>query len=223
MITVVDYYKLVLALLVPNKRTPKTTQWNNALVSATYNEHILLFDYYKGGTIAPDWSASTVYQIGDVVKYGKSIFQNAVADNTVTPTFDDSWVVVTDNFIGTDERILFTGEKLTFEYALNKWFGTVFRQPPNTSDIYITTNPKTDTAFLIGNDEPECSLVQNNGSSELVVNAYSPDTAFKNMIIHVPSALFTSLGNSGENRKNVVRRFADKYVNAGIIYDVVSY
>ncbi len=224
MIPNINYYNLITSLLVPTKRVPRITTYNQALVSSTYNEHNIIFDYLKKGTMAPLWISGTSYQIGDIVRYGKSVFQNSVEDNLTQPTFDDTWVLISDNFIGTDERILFTGEKLTFEYALNKWFDTTFRNLPSISDIYIITNIKELSSFMIGYDDNESSLIlKEDNASEIVLNNYETPLEFFNMIIHVPTSILSSLGTTLASQKNVVRKFADKYVNAGITYDIQSY
>ena len=222
MITQVDYDALIIALLVPDKRTTNTVAWNEALVDSTANEHSIIFDYYKQGLIAPFWSATT-YNIGDIVRYGKSTWQNTLSGNTVAPSTNNSWALVAENFIGVDDRILFTGEKLTLEYALNKWFDTTFRQPNLVSDIYITTNTNTESTFIIGNFDDESSLMGNETSSEYVTNSYVNVAAFNNMIIWVPITKLSTLGTTLADQKNTVRMFGDKYVAAGIIYDVQSY
>jgi hypothetical protein len=44
-----------------------------------------------------------------------------------------------------------------------------------------------------------------------------------NFTINVPSALFATLGNNLTNRENTIRSFADKYVLAGITYNIITY
>jgi len=222
MITSVNYINLIKALLVPDKRTPNNIAWNTALVDRVDNEHINIFNYYKAGQIAPFWSATT-YNIDDRVRYGKTIFQNTISGNTIQPTFDNTWVVISDNFIGVDNRVLFTGEKLTLEFALNQWFDTQFKQPPLVSDIYISTNSISDSTFIVGNIDDETSLVGNNTSLEFITDSYINAATFYNMIIWVPNIKLSTLGTTLADQQNTVRVFGDKYVNAGITYAVSGY
>jgi hypothetical protein len=44
-----------------------------------------------------------------------------------------------------------------------------------------------------------------------------------NMTINVPLALFNTLGSTAQDRENAIRIIANKYILAGITYEVVTY
>ena len=219
----VNYNTVIENLLVPDKRTKKTFAFNNALSLEIANNHNLLFNIYKNYSIYSNWTAGT-YAKNAFVKYGKSIFQSIENGNTGQPTISNKWRLVSDNFLGSDFRLSITGEKLNLEYALNTWFGSTFRQPSvGISDIYITTNNIIDLpVFRVGINEFESTAVRSDGSDQFVINSYTFATQY-NLTINVPTALFTSLGATTEIRTSIVRAFADKYINAGLIYKIQTY
>jgi hypothetical protein len=219
----IDYNTTIENLLVPDKRTPKTVAFNTALVQDVANNHTLLFSKYRDYNILPIWTAGT-YAKNELVRYGKSIFQSVEGSNTTEPTYSDKWRLVSDNFLGSDFRLSIRGEKLNLEYALNIWFGSMFRQPSaGVSDIFLATNPITPiSVFRVGINEFESSKVFADTSSELVINSYTFTSQF-NLSINVPVALFNTLGATNAIRESIVRNFADKYINAGLTYTCITY
>jgi len=220
----VNYNTAIENLLVPDKRTNKTLAFNIALALGIANNHNLLFNIYKNYNIIPNWSVSTVYQKNDFIKYGKSIFQSIVNNNSGRPTNINKWRLVSENFLGSDFRLSITGEKLNLEYALNTWFGSTFRQPSvGISDIYISTNNFIELpVFRVGINEFESTSVRSDGSDQFVINSYTFATQY-NLTINVPITLFNTLGATNEIKTSIVRAFADKYINAGLIYKIQTY
>lgn len=216
-----DYNIAVDSLNVPDKRTKLTTAFLKGLVGQTANNHTQLFETYKNYTLVPIWSAGS-YLRGVLVRYGKSIFQ-ANEDTTDEPTFSDKWNLVSSNYLGNDFRLAIRGEKLNLEFALNIWFETIFRQPDLVSDIYITTNAIIALpVFRVGASEYESSKVYSNTSSEFVINAYDFSTQY-NLTIWFPLAVYNAIATTNSIRDSIIRDFADKYINAGIIYSIATY
>lgn len=216
-----DYNLAVESLNVPDKRTAVTTAFNKGLVAQTSNAHVQLFETYKDFISVPLWTSGS-YNRKDLVRYGKSIFQ---ANETTTdePTFSAAWNLVSNNFLGNDFRLKIRGEKLNLEFALNTWFSTTFRQPPLISDIYLTTNEIFSAPiFRVGVLENESSIVYADFSNEFVINAYSFLQQY-NLIIFVPVAVYNALGLSNDIRDSIIKAFADKYINAGITYNLTTY
>lgn len=210
-------------LLVPDKRTPKTVALNKGLVAVISTLQDNIINTYKNANLSlTAWDGSPIDRNQNVL-YGKSVFQSQVDANVSEPTFSDTWVPITDNYLGNDFRLAIRGERLILEYALNVWFETVFRQPPLQSDIYTTTNTILAVpVFRVGITEDESSDVYSNTSSELVINAYSFTNQY-NMAIYIPVAVFNALGVNDNIRETIVRSFADKYINVGITYQIITY
>lgn len=219
----VNYNTTIESLLVPDKRTKKTVAFNSVLVTEVSNNHNILFTTYKDYSVYPNWTAGT-YAKNDLVKYGKSIFKSLENGNTGQPTLSDKWRLASENFLGSDFRLSITGSKLNLEYALNIWFGSTFRQPKvGLSDIYLTTNSIIQIpVFRVGITEIESTAVGADTSQESVINYYD-FLAQYNLTINIPSALFTSLGTTNDIRNSIVRSFADKYINAGLTYQIQTY
>ncbi len=220
-----DYFTIVESLLSPDKRSAKTVALNSGLVTEVANNHSLIFKTYKNGDtigLYPKWTQKS-YNFRDIVRHGNSIFQSTEDSNTTQPTLSDSWRLITDNFLGNDFRLKIRGEKIVLEYALNTWFYTTFRQPSQLSDIYITTSKSINIEVLrVGALDTYSSKIYSDKSSELVINSYA-FTNKENMTINIPVAVFNGLAVSDSIREAVVRDFADKYVNAGLTYKILTY
>lgn len=211
----------VIDFLVPDKRKPRIIAYNQALTKSVSDNHDWIFDRFKTPQFIAEWSAGS-YSRRDAVKYGKSVFV-AVADTTGEPTYSDDWLLVSDNFLGADFRLKIRNEKIIFEYAINTWFGTTFRQPSGgNSDIYFTTNTIQVDAFIVGAKEKESSTVYSNRSTEYIVNDYTFAQQY-NFTVNVPISFFNTLGTDDDIRESIIRNFVDRHVAAGIIYNVVTY
>lgn len=227
----IDFNNQAEDLLPPDKRDVNTLSLLKGAFKALQRVRDTLLGAMKTGSTAPAWTATT-YQLYDQVIYNKQVFESRIADNTAEPTDPAAWYRILPNFIGTDARQFFDGTKLLFEYALNDWFGSAFAQPTSIepapdyylpkSDIYLTTNEIINPVFRVGISEAESSTVGLYDSSEAVGNDYSFAAQY-GLTINIPNTLFLTLGASTEEREKTVRNFADKYITAGIFYDINPY
>lgn len=209
-------------LLPPDKRDHTILAPVRALMSGLQWIRDLIFGSYRLGSTAPAWSAGTYNKFQQVI-YKKSVFESLVASNTAEPDITQntaSWRRVLDNFIGVEHRILYNCQRLTFEYALNKWFATTFRQPPNTSDIYLTTTAPDIKGFIVAGAQP--SIFYRDRSYEFVSNEYHPPISIT-LTINIPSAVYLALGSTNTDRDNIIKSFANKYNAFGIFYDINPY
>ncbi len=209
-------------LLPPDKRFTRQVAWVKCLLSPLQWGRDLWMGSYRTGSTALPWLGSSTYDKYDRVLYKQKVYESLIDNNIDNPTIQASWMVVQQNFIGVSERVLYNGNKLIFEYAINKFFGTVFRQPPNNSDIYVVVYNKPLSVFLVGGTEGNSSLVYSNTSSEFVINDYDFNSFF-NMTIMVPAAVFSALDPSPANSEKIIRNYANQYIIAGIIYNVQTY
>ena len=209
---------IIVEQLPPDKRYPTTIELHKALMKGLQWAHDLLFGSYYIGSSAPEYSAGS-YNYLDQVIYNKQVYSSLIGSNTDAPTVAASWELIQDNFIGVKERILYCGTKLVLEYALNKEFRTSFRQPPATSDIYLTNLPATKTGFLVGETEPYCSSVGQTTSSD-PIGPGIPFTYLHNFEIHIPSALATALGATYQQ---TISNFVRLYIPASLNFLIVTY
>jgi len=217
----IDFSKFAPQMLPPDKRYTRSVAWLKILLSPIQYLRNLYFGSYRTGSTVIVYAPGT-YAKYVQVRYNKIVYESLKNGNVDLPTVTASWKVVQQNFIGLSERIYYNGQKLTLEYGMNKWFGTTFRQPNNQSDIYITNNALAISVFRVAADEDSSSVVFNETSSEFVINDYSFAVTF-NFTINCPVAVYNALDATAQNREKIFRAFVDKYVPAGITYNIVTY
>jgi hypothetical protein len=217
----VDIPSIAGNILPPDKRNTNMLAFVKALVSPIQYVVNLFLGSYRSGSPAPIWT-SGAYPLGVRVRYNFAVYEAIVDGTTDVPTVATSWRLVQSNFIGVSERVLYNGQKVILEYALNKWFGTNFVQPNGTSDIYVTTNTVAAYPFLVGATEDLSSSTYYANSTEYIIDSYSFTGNYR-LTIHMPSAVYTALSTVSAMRDPIVRAFADKYIPAGISYNIVTY
>lgn len=209
-------------MLPPDKRNPVLTAFLNALLVPLQwvNQHRIV--EYGEGSSAGQWNSTTTYAKYDQVIYKNVVYQSMFDANTASPLDATKWMVIQSNFIGLNERMNYNGQCLVLTYAMNKWFGTIFRQPPGQSDIWIQTNVVAAPIFRLGTTEDKSSRVSTIGSSEYVGLSDNITDAI-NATIHCPLATYNALDTAMVNNEKIFRNFVDKYLPAGIIYNIVTY
>lgn len=220
----VDFDQFVIDILPPNKRGQNTVGFLQDLLAATQQDHDNLFDSWANGSLAGAYNAANTYNLNDQVIFRKSVYQSTIDGNNTDPTNTDNWVLIQVNFIGILERIKYSAQVIVFTYALNKWFGTTFRQPPwpEYSDIYITLGPMVVTGFVVGLTEPVSSDVSTTGSTA-TIGGLTPFSRPISFTIWIPVEVYDGLDPNPANRDNIVRDFADKYALAGTTYNIETY
>lgn len=146
------------------------------------------------------------------------------------------WIPVQSNFIGANERASYSCSKLIFEYALNKWFGTTFRQPPvGTSDIYITTNSNSNNELYVFSNARNAVFSVAKQDVQYIYSE-TPATGVADFSIYFPTAIYNALSaetpvsagttiipSNPSLRNSIVRTFADTLNCAGMVYYIVTY
>jgi len=208
-------------LLPPDKRYKNTIAFIQSLLRPLQWLRDLFFGSYYGGSTALPYSAGT-YNYLQQVKYQKKIYASLIDGNTDLPT-TTNWLLIQDNFIGLQERVLYNGSKLVLEYALNKEFDSTFRQPQTpsgigdtVSDIYITNLSSSVVGFLIGHTEAYSSSVGQTTSADKIGNN-NTFTYANNFQINIPSAIFAS------TNEQAVRNFVNQYIPTSLNYTVTTY
>lgn len=217
----------------PKRRTTKMLAWVKLLLYPLQVLYDTMFGTYKDGNIASDYDGATTYAIGDQVKYiDKAIYQCYVSSTGNIPTNANYWFKVQNNFVGIEPRMKYNSQHITLEWALNEWFGTTFVNTPSASDIFIDTNLNDDTAFWVGINNIDSSLVVvDNADVFGWIQADDISQSFNYFTINVPIAVANALTteapdsvpNISVNRENIIKKLADTYVVAGITYNVVTY
>ena len=121
-------------LIPPTLRGSKFLAWLYVLVKPIQNLHDLIFSDYKTGNVYANYNNLSTYVFGNRVRYTDKSIYECIATTSLgnLPTNTAKWVKVNDLFIGTDERVKYSSQKLLYEKALNTFF--------ITSGIYIQNN-----------------------------------------------------------------------------------
>lgn len=227
----VDINNQVVQMLPSLQRKPYWILFARALNS--YFQYLnFLFRYYmNGSTDTGYWNVLSTYSKGDRVRSINGVYESLVDSNTGNVITDtDYWIKVLDSFIGVNERVRYNGRKLTFEWALNRYFNTTFRQPdhpetPTPSDIYISNVAIAYDTFTMYPTWYLSSIMDKDTSApDYMLSPAVYDTATTYQYnINIPLAVYNALGATGAIRESIVRDFADRYNVTGLIYNVVTY
>lgn len=215
-------------LMPPNKRLTKYLAWGKVLVYPLQWLHSRLFLDYKEGTIYLDWVVSTAYTKNTFVRYtNKSIYyciQDHTSSSTINPLDTNYWYKTQDNFIGVTERMKYTSQIILFEYALNRWFGLTFVQPPSVNPIYINTNDIDINSFLVSSDDANSAYAAYAGNEALQYVGLSYDSTDNNSFtIYYPVGLPATLGITDNLLKQQIATLANKLKVSGTSYNILSY
>jgi hypothetical protein len=204
----------------------RKTNWKifvQALISATDWLYKVFKSFRNGETLAL-YNPATTYAVGAKVQYGFSTYESLVAGNVGnTPaTAPQYWILRNTYFIGAEERAMYTGQKLIFEYALNRYFRTTFRQPATglTSDIFLETYLPNNLSFIMYPDSTSDKMYPTYSTGYMFPTpVYSIATTFK-FNIHIPVAVYAALGPTADQ---IIRGVADKYAFVGTEYGIIQY
>jgi hypothetical protein len=222
----INYQSTGKTALPPSKRLPKWLAWIYSLLKPMQYLRDLFFDTFIGGANYNIFDAGQFYSYGDrAVWFDNTVVEclndvpklGSVSAPDITP---ENWIVVSENFIGVDERIYYNPQIIVFEWALNRWF----RNETATDQIYIQTNTTYSDFFLLGDTSEYSSTMSNDTTFAMYYmgDAYTA-ALITDFTIFVPTALFNTLGATTQDREEAVKNIADKYNAAGIKYDIQTY
>ena len=138
------------------------------------------------------------------------------------------------------KRIMYNGQRIVLEYALNMRFGGTFVQPstvdesdrlsPPSNYIYTSKLAAVDCSFLIGLTEPNCSTI---GLTESYGNSFQltyQDSIgvnksliyVNNFTVNIPTALYNSIPNATNDiqRNNIINQFVNTYIPCGVHFTI---
>ena len=156
-----------------------------------------------------------LYDASKVISLGGGHFQNPYLNL-------DAWRLICSDYRGSYERIAYNSQFLTLEFILNKFFRTTFTQPPQTPlpDIYLQSNNVNNNVFIAGDSDAVWSNVY--ALDQFVAACVFDGYTFSQyaFTIWVPIAVYTALQPNALEKSRAV---ADRYVIAGILYDIQTY
>lgn len=221
-------------LLPPSLRQVIWKAWGVAIMSPMQWLRDLFFDDYADGSSAADWVSAAAYSFGDRVRYiDNSVYElitvAGITGITDGPDVDtDNWIKVLDTWIGLRERSKYNSQKLLLEFILNKYFRVAI---PPSDQIYITNNQNINTNFWLSNGGADSltSYMAKTGVRQrfFMGNAYTQYNPYS-FTIFVPVAEYALItaqipAGSPSTADDIIRAIADKYVQAGRLYDIQTY
>ena len=222
----VNFSKLAVEILPTHKRTD-IVEVTDSIVEPI-NDTNIMFKWFREGNTAGQFNPLTVYVYGSVVRYSRKVYlRNEVTEGYsagVIPTNTTYFVRISENFIGTNERLMYRPDKLVLEYALNRIFETTFRQPPLVSDIYIQNVNTSDVNFGVGELDGFTSQVGETDALNLWFisenDFIAGETDFN---VYVPLAVYNALGNTNIERTAIVTDVVKKYRLTGYTFNIITY
>ena len=234
MIPVIDINDQSLNALPSAQRLPKWVILARALNHPDDRLNKIFEFYVNGSTDSGYWSSGTTYSKGDYVRALDGVYESLADGNTGNALSSKTWwLKVLPAFIGTLERTVYTNRYLGMTWALNRHFGTTFRQPPypspyggsgTYSDIYITTDAIVDESFLMYPTGLQSSGMFPTYSTGWMFDppTFASASTFK-YTVHFPAAVYTALGSSSDIREKTARAIIDRFNTTGISYSITTY
>jgi len=215
----VDYKYLGEALSPVKYRTGTFTGWLYSLLKPLEWVHNSIFKGTKDGAYQRNkWLSATAFTVGQLTQYGESIYYCDVANtNKIPNTSPEYWSLFVPDRLGVNERIRITGQKRILEYELNRRFKTTFRQNTLIPDIYILNTP-TLPLFIIGLEQS--SGIFTAGQHDGIFD--EPLLLDDNFTVYVPISVYSNYIDTPTAEK-AIRQEVDKYLTAGLNYNVVTY
>lgn len=224
----VDFDITSIELLPVHKRVDNIQNLVYSL-AAPLNDLSLIWEYLREGSSAGNYNAGTTYTYGNLVNYQRRVyFRNEETDGYtagIAPNNTTYFVKILDFQIGLNERIRFANGKLILEYALNRVFGTTFNQPPISSDIYIVRSGGDSDTFVIGEtDDDTGTISESDTDADWGIPEVEPSVSAPfDYIVYVPTAVWTALAATSQERDNIILSVLNKYKLFGYTADVQTY
>lgn len=223
----VNFFQTAQELSPSFRRIETEIEGINAMFAEPLNDLNLIFKWYREGSTASNFNPATAYNFGDVFRYSKVVYlKNHVTEGYsagILPTDTRYFTKILNSFVGANERVKYNSSKIVFEYALNKFFETTFRQPPLVSDIYIDRDFSDFTDFWISEIDPPTAKVGLTDTDTVYVDEDETTRSNYDYVIYIPLAVFNALADNNTTRERVVRSFADKINASGFLYLVQTY
>lgn len=229
----INQLDLIKQMLPVDKRTDILQSWLDALSDGSSFLNQNLSEYIYGSSYS-SYDDGVVYNYGERVDGSLTninyIYQSITASNFNNPLSDTNyWIQVNNDFIGVNERGLYTANKLTLEYALNRYFKTNFVQPDGVtsstnSDIYITDNMVINDVYYLGVDfgityslYDTITIFDDTSTGWVVDDGYVyPDSLYT---IHMPDVTFNNVPGTESGVRQVVNRLNYEPIK----YSIVTY
>lgn len=214
-------------LNVPNKRKTRMTAFLKVLMKPLNWLHSIFFNDYVNGQTYAGWSSVITYSFGTIRTYNRANYYCIKGNLNKQPDINpDYWYKLQDVYIGLNERVAYSAQKMIFEYALNQYFNSSPTAMPN---IYITNTANLPNDIFVYNYD----FPYNDGGFYSYAYSVSNQTQFSyaygysiqeySFEVFVPTAIFSALDSNPTYAENILRNYIDKYNTTSVKYKINTY
>ena len=208
----IDWNNHLTNFIPESHRTPRVIGWFKGIIFGSIAWINFYFKKYcLGDSVSDLWSNSVTYNINETVITYFGCYVSL--DNSNTGNNPDTttgfWYKVCPSYVGAFERGSYNSQKLIYEFSLNRYFITTFRQPETLedgtsgiwylplSDIYITTEFFDYSSFAVSSEPiPDSSFSSDVDIYMISSDSLSTDDTTYLFIIWIPISLSVSLGTN---------------------------
>lgn len=228
----INYNNVIGNLLPPQLRTESIKKWLYALTSPVQWIRDKFFYNYVQSDLYIFCDGITpliINNSGTLVKFvDNSVWEtqiDAVDTSIYNPTIGQTtdvdgntiWIKIQDDFVGINERLMYSNQKKLFEYLLNNYF----KHDNSANYIYINTNDISHNMFEIAENDVDSSVIAQQDYETLFwISEGDDENEENNFTIFVPILIATQLGI---NYQKIISQIVDKYNYFGLIYNYVIY
>jgi len=228
----INYNNVIGNLLPPFLRTESLKKWLYSLIKPVQWIRDRFFDNYVNSvvyTYCDGVTPLTVASAGTIVRFvDNSIWEtqfdnvDAILYNPTLGTTTDTdgniiWIKVQDDFIGLNERLQYSNQKMLFEYLLNNYF----KHYTGGNKIIISNNNISYNMFEIAEEDEFSSVITEfDVDSLFFISQTDNENEEFNFTIYVPNQIATDLGT---NYEKIISQVVDRYNYAGLIYKIELY
>lgn len=185
------------------------------------------WNYRKNGSNGNEYNNSITYNKGDIVNYGGATYEclsTIIGNNPTNPTY---WILVAENMIGWDERVIYQGRKKQLEYALYRFFLNFdltlnfYNYKVNTNaDNTINISTAAQSTSFISFSDNKSSAVFSNSIGDAVYLTYNANTT--QFAINVPNSVQIAYGGTTKTT-NTINSIVNKYKIVGVNFTINYY
>lgn len=228
----INYNNIVGNLLPPQLRIESIKKWLYALLSPVqWLRDRFFYNYVDSGIYiyCDGITPLIVNDSGTLVRFIDNSVWETQIDNVDTSIYNPTigqttnvdgntiWIKIQDDFIGINERLMYSNQKMLFEYLLNNYF----KHYDGGDKIVISTLDLSHNMFEIAEEDVYSAVVAEFDVDSLFwVSDGDEENVEFNFIIYVPEQVSIDLGI---NYEKIISQVVDKYNYMGLIYKIEIY
>jgi hypothetical protein len=228
----INYNNVVGNMIAPFLRTASLLKWMYALISPIQWLRDRFFYNYVNSDLYVYCDGVTpliINYAGTLVKFIDNSLWETQIDNVDTSVYNPTigqvsdingntiWIKIQDDFVGLNERVMYSNQKMLFEYLLNNYF----KHDISANNIYINTNDISHNMVEIAEEDVDSFVIAQNDIDSLYwISEWDVEKQEFNFKIFVPTLIATQLGT---NYQQIISQIVDRYNYFGLIYNYLIY